>query len=223
MWTALSRIAQMRVAYVDCTCHTWLKWAWLMWTAHVKHGSNGCGLCGQHLSHMTQMGMAYVDCTCHTWLKWAWLMWTALVTHGSNGRGLCGRHMHMSDMAQMGVANVDSTCHTWLKWAWLMWTALVTSLKWAWLMWTALFTHCSNGCGLCGQHLAEEQTNMAVPFCCINIDWPATCTSLQMENIWAFSTFSDHLVYSLEVPFYRVTFILHEVTNNNDNCTVLQH
>ena len=100
-----------------------------------------------------------------TLLRWAWLMWTALVTLCSNGCCLCGQHL--THMAQMGVAYVDSTCHTWLKWAWLMWTALVS--------------HCSNGRGLRGQHLAEEQTNMAVPFCCINSDWPATCTSLQME------------------------------------------
>ena len=133
-------------------------------------GSNGCGLCGQHLSHMTQMGVAYVDCTCHALFKWAWLMWTTLVTHCSNGHGLCGQHM--SDMAEMGVAYVDSTCQ--LKWVWLTWhmsdmvgVAYVDStchtwLKWAWLMWTALVMHCSNGHGLCGQHLSHiAQMGMA--------------------------------------------------------------
>ena len=152
-----------------CPCHHGFHVKWVLFTllscTDTAHCSNGRGLCGQHLSHFVQMGVAYVDSTWHTWLKWVWLMWTALVTHGSNGHGLCG--LHFSHMAQMGVAYMDSTCHTWLKWAWLMRTALVT--------------HYSNGRGLCGQHLAEEQTNMAVPFCCINSDWPATCTSLQME------------------------------------------
>ena len=89
----IQHIAQMGVAYVDSTCHTLFKWVLLMWTALDTHGSNGCGLYGQHLSHMAQMGVAYADCTCHTLLKWAWLMWTALVTHCSNGRGLCGQHL----------------------------------------------------------------------------------------------------------------------------------
>ena len=136
----------MGVAYVDSTSHTLLRWAWLMWTALVTHCSDGCGLCGQHLSHFAQMGVAYVDSTCHpyvdstshTLLKWAWLMWTTLVTHCSDGCGLCGQHL--SHIAQMGMAYVDSACHSLLRWLWLVSTAFVT--------------HCSNGHGLCGQRLS---------------------------------------------------------------------